>query len=50
MPVGTLNFDGRPYGIGIMAQAGAEDLMFQFMSAFEATFPVRPLPSRVPFI
>ena len=47
MPVGVIPADGRPYGLGIMAQAGREDLMFQFMSAFEAHFPLRDLPSRV---
>ncbi|KAK0099948.1 hypothetical protein ONS96_007893 [Cadophora gregata f. sp. sojae] len=47
MPVGIIQADGRPYGLGIMAQAGREDLIFQFMSAFEAHFPPRALPSRV---
>ena len=47
MPVGVIPADGRPYGLGIMAQAGREDLMFQFMSAFEAHFPPRDVPSRV---
>lgn len=44
MPLGTLNFNGRPYGLGVIAQAGREDLLFQFMSAFEALFPPRPIP------
>ncbi|UKZ76806.1 hypothetical protein TrVFT333_004518 [Trichoderma virens FT-333] len=35
MPAGIIQADGRSYGLGIMAQAGREDLMFQFMSAFE---------------
>ncbi|KAJ5703975.1 hypothetical protein N7493_011113 [Penicillium malachiteum] len=47
MPLGVIPEDGRPYGLGIMAQAGREDLMFQFMSAFEAHFPPRVVPSRV---
>ncbi|KAJ5919128.1 amidase signature enzyme [Penicillium verhagenii] len=47
MPLGVIPEDGRPYGLGIMAQAGREDLMFQFMSAFEDHFPPRVLPSRV---
>ncbi|KAF2105230.1 amidase signature domain-containing protein [Lophiotrema nucula] len=47
MPAGVILTDGRLYRIGIMAQTGAEDLMFQFMSAFEAHFPPRVLPSRV---
>ncbi|KAM6480862.1 amidase signature enzyme [Trichoderma sp. SZMC 28011] len=47
MPAGVIQADGRPYGLGIMAQTGREDLMFQFMSAFEAHFPSRAVPSRV---
>jgi amidase len=47
MPAGVIQIDERPYGLGIMAQAGREDLMFQFMSAFEAHFPPRVLPFRV---
>ncbi|KAI0505485.1 amidase signature enzyme [Xylaria bambusicola] len=47
MPLGVIPEDGRPYGLGIMAQAGKEDLMFQFISAFEAHFPSRVLPLRV---
>ncbi|KAJ4855571.1 amidase domain-containing protein [Trichoderma breve] len=47
MPTGVIQADGRPYGLGIMAQTGREDLMLQFMSAFEAHFPPRAVPSRV---
>lgn len=47
MPLGVLDFNGRPFGLGIIAQAGREDLMFQFMSAFERHFPPRPVPSRL---
>lgn len=47
VPLGVLKADGRPYGLGIMAKAGSEHLMFQFMSAFEAHFPPRVLPTRV---
>lgn len=47
MPLGVLDFNGRPFALGIMAQAGREDLMFRFMSAFERHFPPRPLPMRL---
>ncbi|KAL7952055.1 amidase signature domain-containing protein [Trichoderma barbatum] len=47
MPAGVIQADGPPYGLGNMAQAGREDLMFQFMSAFEAHFPPRAVPSRL---
>ncbi|RFU32343.1 hypothetical protein B7463_g3979, partial [Scytalidium lignicola] len=47
MPAGVIQADGRPYGLGIMAQAGRENLMFQFMSAFKTHFLPRVVPSRV---
>ena len=47
MPPGILKVDGRPYGLGVMAQASREGLMFQFMWAFEAHFPPRALPNHV---
>lgn len=37
IPLG-LTSDGRPIGMGIMAQSGKEGLMLQFMSAMEAHF------------
>lgn len=45
MPLGILDYNGRPFGLGLVAQGGREDLMFQFMIAFEANFPERGLPS-----
>jgi Asp-tRNA(Asn)/Glu-tRNA(Gln) amidotransferase A subunit family amidase len=36
---------GRPFGLAIMARAGREDILFTFMSAFEATFPKRVIPT-----
>lgn len=44
MPLGALLWNGRPFSLGIMALPGREDLMFQFMSAFEASVEPRPLP------
>ncbi|KAK8915427.1 putative amidase [Metarhizium anisopliae] len=46
-PLGVSPEDGRRYGLGTMAQAGREDLIFQFLSAFEAHFPPRVMPPRV---
>ncbi|KAH0591777.1 hypothetical protein MHUMG1_10476 [Metarhizium humberi] len=46
-PLGVIPEDGRPYGLGVMAQAGREHLMFQFLSAFEAHFPPRVVPPRL---
>ncbi|KAL8741179.1 MAG: hypothetical protein Q9190_006184 [Brigantiaea leucoxantha] len=45
MPLGILHHKGRPFGLGLIAQAGREDLMFQFMSAYEANFPPRSIPN-----
>ena len=44
MPLGLLDYNGRPFGLGLIAQANREDLLFQFMSAFEAVFPKRKVP------
>lgn len=44
MPLGLLGYNDRPYGLGVMARAGREDLILQFMSAFEAEFPKRKVP------
>ncbi|KUJ14326.1 amidase-like protein [Mollisia scopiformis] len=38
VPLGNLE-NGQPYGLFILARENREDLMFRFMSAFEATFP-----------
>ncbi|KAJ2991373.1 hypothetical protein NUW58_g2540 [Xylaria curta] len=46
VPLG-LTSDGRPMGMGIMAQSGKEGLILQFMSAMEAHFPPREIPKRV---
>jgi amidase len=37
VPLGNLE-NGYPYGLFLLARAGREDLIFKFMSAFEATF------------
>lgn len=39
VPLGNTQSDGRPYGLFLLAQTGREDLMFRFMSAWEATMP-----------
>lgn len=44
MPLGVLKDYGRPFGLAIMARAGREDILFRFMSAFEANFPKRVIP------
>jgi len=45
-PLGFAEFNGRPFGIEIMARDGEEGKLFQFMSAWEASIPdaVKPPP------
>lgn len=47
VPLGKLDYNGRPFGLAIIAKAGREDLLFAFMSAFEAVSEPRPLPLRL---
>ncbi|KAH8898126.1 amidase signature enzyme [Thozetella sp. PMI_491] len=44
VPLGTLSYNGRPFGLTLIAKAGREDVLLRFMSAYEATFPDRPVP------
>ncbi|KAL2673845.1 hypothetical protein Neosp_012289 [[Neocosmospora] mangrovei] len=39
VPLGFSSHNGRPYGMEVVARNGAEDKLFQVMSAWEATFP-----------
>lgn len=47
MPLGLLDYNGRPFGLGLMGKPGREDQMFRFMSAFEAIFPQREIPAHL---
>lgn len=45
LPVGYLNFNGRPFGLQIIAKAHQEEgLLIQAQSSWEATFPKRQPP------
>ena len=44
MPLGRLRYNGRPHGVVAIAKAGREDILFQVMSAWEATFLGRVVP------
>ncbi|KAI1144927.1 amidase family protein [Nemania diffusa] len=44
LPLGYLDFNGRPFGLQIMAKAHQEALLIQVQSAWEATFPKRQPP------
>jgi amidase len=47
MPLGTLNYNGMPFGLAIITTTHREDLLFEFMKAFEAVFPERPIPNQL---
>lgn len=47
MPLGVLDDIGRPFGLAIMASAGREDKIFEFLSAFEDIFPKRTIPPQL---
>jgi len=47
MPLGILDYLSRPFSLCVIAKAGREDLIFQFLSAFEATFPKRAVPPQL---
>jgi len=44
VPLGFSNFNGRPFGMEIMARNGQEERLFEIMSAWEATFPAARQP------
>ncbi|KAF2456562.1 amidase signature domain-containing protein [Lineolata rhizophorae] len=44
VPLWALRSSGRPFGIALAARANEEAKLFQFMKAYEATFPDRALP------
>ncbi|KAK8037630.1 hypothetical protein PG991_000976 [Apiospora marii] len=47
VPLGYANFNGRAFGLSIVAPANAESLILQVMSAWEATFPARKPPNKL---
>jgi amidase len=47
VPLGTIDYNGRPFGLAIIAKAGREDLIIEFMSAFEAVPKERPVPPQL---
>ncbi|KAK4460365.1 amidase family [Cladorrhinum samala] len=44
LPLGYLDFNGRPFGLQVIAKAHQEALLIQVQSAWEATFPQRRPP------
>ena len=44
MPLGYLDFNGRPFGLCIIARAHQDALLLKVLSAWEATFGPRLPP------
>jgi amidase len=44
LPLGYLDYNGRPFGLVALASAHQESLLVQVQSAWEATFPNRQPP------
>ncbi|KAK8087765.1 hypothetical protein PG997_002726 [Apiospora hydei] len=44
VPLGQLRYNGRPFGLCLMARADGEETLLRFMSSYEATVPPRPMP------
>jgi amidase len=44
LPLGYLDFNGRPFGLQMAASSHGESDLIRAMSAWEKTFPVRSAP------
>ncbi|ETN40803.1 uncharacterized protein HMPREF1541_05083 [Cyphellophora europaea CBS 101466] len=44
LPLGYLDYNGRPFGLQMLAKAHQEAMLVQAQSAWEATFPARQSP------
>ena len=44
VPLGNLKNNGQPFGLFVLARAGREDLLLQFMSAHHATAQIVKAP------
>ncbi|KAL7805666.1 amidase signature domain-containing protein [Trichoderma aethiopicum] len=43
-PIGQLRYNGRPFGLCVLARADEEELLLRFMAAYEAVAKPRPVP------
>ncbi|KAJ2968140.1 hypothetical protein NQ176_g9322 [Zarea fungicola] len=44
VPLSTLKYNGRPFGLCVIAKANDEQALLRFMAAYEATMPARAVP------
>jgi amidase len=47
MPLGYLEYNGRPFSVSAIARKNQDDLLVKVMSAWEATFPQRKPPPQL---
>lgn len=47
LPLGYLDFNGRPFGMAALASGHQEGTLIKVQSAWEATFPPRRPPPKV---
>ena len=47
VPLGLAEFNGRAFGMEVLARSGEEDKILRFKSAWESTFPRKPPPMLV---
>lgn len=50
VPLGKLRYNGRPFGLCLMARADGEETLLRFISSYEAAVPPRPVPNLSRFI
>ncbi|OAQ96663.1 hypothetical protein LLEC1_01445 [Akanthomyces lecanii] len=44
VPLSTLKYNGRPFGLCVIARADGEEALLRFMAAYEAVMPARTVP------
>ncbi len=44
VPLSTLRYNGRPFGLCVIARADGEEALLRFMAAYEAAMPARAVP------
>lgn len=44
VPLSTLKYNGRPFGLCVIARSDGEEALLRFMAAYEAAMPSRPVP------
>lgn len=44
VPLATLRYNGRPFGLCAVGRADGEEALLRFMAAYEAAMPARAVP------